>query len=291
MDDDAVVCMGCGFNKKTGRCLSINGRTTGVLPSNRPSQSHPATGQTHDRKEIPEEPSSLSSFTDSFSFPLKGAALGMVIGIPFLQLIRIVPFGGAIYFAIFYSCLIDILRTAAGGPKFKVEWPDMSDFWSEMLLPALIVFFAAFIVIGIPMGITISLIGGIGVLSQLNDLSNLQSVLMPGLAWGSVLGGLVTIFCASYLPMTLIIAGIYQAFGASLNPAVLFRSISCIGKEYVLVTLFVYFILALSGIINSILGSIPFAGFLSPAITFYFWAVIASRLGFMYYYNKAKLGW
>ncbi len=276
MEDGAVICMKCGFNKKTGRRLATAGYGSGEA-----SQGEPGVSPI------------LSSFSKSFIFPLQGAALAMVILMPLLRILcAFIPLiGGLIYFALFYSCLIDIMRTAAGGPKFRVEWPDFSDFWDEMLLPALIVFFAALIVVGIPLGVTMSLIGGVSTLSQLSELSDLRVQILPGLAWGSVVGALVAIFCASYFPMTLVVAGIYRAFAASLNPVFLFRSISRIPKEYALAALFVYIVLALPAIINLGLLLIPFGGFLAPMITFYFWAAAASRLGFMVYYNKPRLGW
>ncbi len=298
MEDDAIICVQCGFNKKTGRQLAAAydvGEDTQDESVPAPSVSGVRQVTRRARRgeeEIPEESPVFSSFTKSFIFPLKGTALWMVILMPLLRPIStFIPLGGIIYFALFYSCLTDIMRTAASGPKFTVERPDFSDFWSEMLLPALIVFFAILIVIGIPLGVTMSLIGGTAVLSQLSELSSFRAEILPGLAGGAIVGVLVALFCASYFPMTLVVAGIYQTFGSSLNPVFLFRSISRIPKEYALVALFLYIIIVLAGLINLGFLLIPFGGFLSPMISFYFYAVIASRLGFMYYYNKERLGW
>ncbi len=279
MDDDVVVCMECGFNRKTGRRLvTETGRPAGKVP--------------RDKEEIAEKPPLLSSFSQSFAFPLRGVALAMVISIPVLRALSVfVPFGSIIYFALFYSFLIDIMRTAAGGPTFRVEWPDFSDFWSEMLAPALIVFFVALIVIGIPIGTTVLFISRGIDFSHLNGLSGLGTQILSAVTGGSIVIIIVTIVCAGYFPMSLTIAGIYQGFAASLNPVVLFRSISRIPKEYILVSLFVYTVLALSVFIGLALLQVPFGIFLLPMVSFYFWAVAASRLGSMAYYNKSRMGW
>ncbi len=277
MDYDAIICMECGFSRKTGRQLATSGEST--------------TGKVRVREEeIPDESPVASSFVKSFVFPLQGASLGMVIFMPVLHLLSFIPFAGVVYFALFYSCLIDIMRTAAGGPKFSVEWPNFADFWGEMLMPALIVFFASFIVIVIPLGAAMTLVGGTAALSQLSQLSDIKTQILPGLAGGSIVTMLVAIMCASYFPMTLVVSGIYRSFGASLNPITLFRLMSRIPKEYALVAPFVYIVLALPAVIGIGLALIPFGGFLLPMFQFYFWAVAASRLGFMVYYNKPRLG-
>ena len=263
MDYDAIICIECGFSRKTGRQLATGSESTTGL---------------------------ASSFRKSFIFPLQGASLGMVLSMPVLHLLSFLPFGGLVYFAIFYSCLIDVMRTAAGGPKFSVEWPNFADFWGEMFMPALIVFFASFIVIVVPLGAVMTLVGGTAALSQLSQLSDIRTQILPGLAGGSIVTALVAIMCASYFPMTLVVSGIYRNFGAGLNPVTLFRLMSRIPKEYALVAPFVYIVLALPAVIGLGLALIPFGGFLLPMFQFYFWAVAASRLGFMVYYNKPRLG-
>ncbi len=280
MEYDAIVCMECGFNRKTGRQLTTGGK---------PPKKKAREGE----EEIPDESPIASSFSKSFVFPLKGAALAMVISMPLLRIgFAFIPLiGGIMYFGLFYSCLIDIMRTAAGGPRYYVEWPDFTEMWSEMIVPALIVFFAGFIVVAVPLGATMSFIGGTAIISQLGQLSNFRAEILPGLAGGAIVTGLVALFCASYFPMTLTIAGIYQAFSASLNPIILFRSISRIPKEYTLVALFVYAMLALPAVIGIGLMLIPLGAILMPTVQFYCWAVIASRLGFMAYYNRKRLGW
>ena len=171
-----------------------------------------------------------------------------------------------------------------------------------MIMPAIIVFFAAFIAIVIPIGAAVTFLGGTALISKLGALSTIKVNILPGLACGSVITGLIAIFCASYFPMTLTIAGIYHAFGSSLNPAILFRAISKILKEYALVTPFVYIFLAMPFLVNSVLShilpiinigliKIPFWNLFAPAVTFYFWGVVSARLGFMAYYNREKLGW
>jgi len=116
----------------------------------------------------------------------------------------------------------------------------------------------------------------------------LGTQILSAVTGGSIVIIIVTIICAGYFPMSLTIAGIYQGFAASLNPVVLFRSIS---KEYILVSLFVYTVLALSVFIGLALLLVPFGIFLLPMVSFYFWAVAASRLGSMAYYNKSRMGW
>ena len=245
MEHDAVICIECGFNKKTGRQVAA------VYDAREDTQDESGAAPPVSRvrqitrrarrgeEEIPEESPVFSSFAKSFVFPLKGAALAMVIFMPIVRILfgflSVFPLLGLlapiIYLALFYSCLIDIMRTAASGPKFSVEWPDFSDFWDQMLLPAFIVFFAIVIVIGIPLGLTMSLVGGTAALSQLSELSSFRAEILPALAGGSIVAVVVCLFCASYFPMTLVVAGIYQGFGASLNPVFLFRSISRITDE------------------------------------------------------------
>ncbi|MCK5594616.1 DUF4013 domain-containing protein [bacterium] len=178
------------------------------------------------------------------------------------------------------------MRTAAGGPRYKVEWPDSSEIY-EMFISALIVFFAGLVVLFIPLAVTAVFVGGTSVISKLGDPS--FSVL--SFAGGSIAVVFVGIICAVYFPMTLAIAGIYRLFVASINPVVLFRSISRIPKEYALIATFIWIVLALSTVINLGLQMIPFGGLLSPTVQFYFWAVAASRLGFMTYHNKERLNW
>jgi len=273
MNDDAIICIECGFNKKTGLIMHMNADSVSGKPLSNKDEY------------IPDKSPILSFFIRSFTFPLRGAALAMVIFMPLIRiLLGLIPIiGGWIYFGVFYASLIDIMRTAAGGPRYKVEWPDSSEI-SEMVKSALIVFFAGLIVVFIPLAATSILVGGTSVISKLSGPS-------LSFAGSSVAVGLVSIVCAIYFPMTLAIAGIYRLFVASINPVVLFRSISRIPREYALIVPFIWIVLALPAVINLGLLLIPFGRLLSPTVQFYFWAVAASRLGFMAYYNKEKLNW
>ena len=90
MEYDAVICMECGFNRKTGRQLTTGGEL---------SKKKARKG----KEEIPDESPIASSFSKSFVFPLKGAALAMVISMPLLRIgFAFIPLiGGSMYFGLF----------------------------------------------------------------------------------------------------------------------------------------------------------------------------------------------
>ncbi|MCK5594617.1 DUF4339 domain-containing protein [bacterium] len=82
MNGDAIICIECGFNRKTGLTMLTNADKN---------------------EDIPDKSPILSFFIKSFTFPLRGVALAMVIFMPLIRiLLSLIPIiGGLIYFGVF----------------------------------------------------------------------------------------------------------------------------------------------------------------------------------------------
>ncbi len=288
LEPSAVLCIQCGLHLVTGERLS-------TIQASEEAPGAPAAPQhvpRHARHEeaSDEEPGTLwSDLGRAFTYPVRGSAIWLVAGVGFGGLVfAFIPFGGILFFALRYACLIDIMRSAASGPKHRPEMPDFTNLWEGMLRPALRVFFSGIIVVGIPMFAAFS-IAGTSLLALLAGGEELTAV---ALITGSAAILAAGLFSAIYFPMTLTVVGIYDSLIAGLDPRVVIRSIIRIPGEYFATCALAWVMMIAGYATTAPLSAIPIAGLIiGEAALFYCLAVAVAALGFMAYRNKAKLGW
>ncbi len=273
------------MNLKTGQHLGGIGAAP-TPPSDRALSTHDEESET--------KLSFGNSFSHAFTFPLTGHGIQMIITMPVMAIVAsFMPFLGLImpfaYLGLYYGCLIDVMRSASGGLRFKPEI-QLSDFVSEMLLPGLKLVIVMLVVAFVPFVAAAAGLGiGAAALGLGPDSGSLTSVLFGSAAGLSLLA--VLIFIAVYLPMSVAISGIYNAVIDAVNPVVIFRSIAKIPGEYALVALFLYGLIGVSMVLQAAMSVHWTLSLLAPAVSFYLNAVAVSRLGFMSHTNKEKLGW
>jgi hypothetical protein len=176
--------------------------------------------------------------------------------------------------------VLRIIGDSATGKDYPPEFPELSDMWSDMILPAL-QFAAVTIISWAPAVIwTILLIvrGGIFALAT------------PTFLIGFVI---CAIFALIYYPMVLAILGIWNSLAPALNPALIFRLIGRILKEYIIFLVFWYgawFIKLLMYIVASM--TMPMgASIVGVIIECYLFIVLLHMLGRMCYQTESKLAW
>ena len=125
LEPGAVLCIQCGLNLVTGERLS-----TIQASGEAPQAPEPQPVSRHGRHEeaAGETPGNLwSDLGRAFTYPARGAGIWLVVGVGLGSFFVFLPFvGWLIYLAIFYASLIDILRSAASGPKHVPEMPDFT---------------------------------------------------------------------------------------------------------------------------------------------------------------------
>lgn len=165
------------------------------------------------------------------------------------------------------ACMQGILASSAGGDDQMPDWPEVSEFWSDILLP-----FLRFVAV-------VLVLLGPGFLTMFS----------PGPAVGVPLL-LLGIFCA---PMALLAVGIADSLGG-LNPLLIFSGIAKVPGAYLLTWLVLGGLLLMAGVTRLILGLLPvplLPGLASGALGLYALTVGMRLLGVMYHAHRERLNW
>ncbi|MBI2925613.1 MAG: FHA domain-containing protein [Verrucomicrobia bacterium] len=186
----------------------------------------------------------------------------------FTIMLSILTFG---YLAAYLQAIV---ATSAQGEPTMPRWPDLSNFWDDVVLPY-------FQMIG-----TLAACFGPAVL-----------VLLGG--GGPVLASLVALLGTVYFPMAWLAVSMVENL-AGLNPMMLIPSMLKVPGDYAIAVIvcWVVFVVQVAAVVfvPMLLSAvtIPLPGVLSVFVQFvwlYFLAVNMRILGLLYYTNRKRLGW
>ncbi|MCK5706051.1 MAG: B-box zinc finger protein [Candidatus Aureabacteria bacterium] len=246
-------CKECG-----GRCKDIEGEVEG-------------------KKEGVSKISFFSLLPSAFTYPFNGSGkLLLVIGVVFfglMDLLGSLPFGWV--FGIFGSgyliaYMFKIVNSSAIGKNEMPDWPDVSDFGSDIIGPLWAMFLTTVVSFG-PAVICLILI------------SKNPVFLIAAIAFG-VLGII-------YYPMAIIATALDT--NLFVRPDVILVSIFKVIGPYIVACLLLAAIIVGNKLLGAVLIKIsPIVGFITAySLAFYFIIVEMRILGLIYYTNSERLGW
>lgn len=227
--------------------------------------------------------------TDAFRYPLRGSGLVLLLGgTVFFGLLggaqslleklmgvtRVMPpmvLAGYIIVVVLstgylVACLQGIINSSAGGEDELPDWPEVSEFWSDIAVPFLRFLAVTFVLLG-P--------GLVGM------------VFSPLVGLPMLLLGLV---CA---PMAMLTVAMADSI-SGLNPFVIFSGIAKVPGAYVAVWLLLMGLLLVAGVVRLALGLLPIPVLPVVAgsfLTLYALCVGMRALGVMYYSHRDRLNW
>ncbi|MBD3414128.1 MAG: DUF4013 domain-containing protein [Candidatus Aminicenantes bacterium] len=217
-----------------------------------------------------------------FSYPLakRGTAVIFVGAMVFALLSSLPVFGPLLCLVFVYPFIIaymlNIIRYVADGEEQMPGWPEVSDLWDSIFLPAFRVFFATLICYTPVMVLFILAVRSSTALSSL-----------------SFLFGAFFILGTFYYPMALISVAIYENGLAPLNFPVLINAMAKMKGDYILAILSMFVIDIIAVFVSQVaLIPIPIVGsFVFWLVTLYFVTVQMYILGNVYYVHEHDLGW
>ena len=212
---------------------------------------------------------------DALSFPLKGTGiLVMIIGTVMavvLQFATFVPIIGVLALLVFYGYFIayyyQILQKTATGSNVEPDWPDVTDFLDDMVMP------------------TLQVIGVLIISNLLWALAIWQTSEDSVLSWAGQAFGMF------YFPMGLLAVVILGHIGGA-NP---FRVLPSIFRTLPTYTVVGLVAIGLSFLVDWMIENIPGPIYLSWGVstflTLYFITAHARLLGLFYQKEEERLDW
>jgi len=89
-------------------------------------------------KEVPEPKPFTEQLHGIFSYPFKGHGIYLLaVGAVFFWILGFIPLMGIIVGGYLSAYMMKIIRSSADGEDEVPDWPDFSDFWSDILDPAI----------------------------------------------------------------------------------------------------------------------------------------------------------
>lgn len=217
---------------------------------------------------------------DAFIYPFRGdGRYLLLVGTVFFwlaQVLSAVPLLGiavAVITALYLGAfLLEVMSSSAAGDEELPSWPDVSDFWDNIVRPCLLalfsVLFSALPVIGV------AVVGW-------------RTSWQPA-AWAWVAAGVVS---GLYLPMSLLVVNLTGSILA-MNPAVIIPSIARVPLQYLAACVVLALMVVLRGFVGDMLGRVVILGsLLNVFFSLYFSAVEMRILGIIYHANRHRLGW
>lgn len=226
-------------------------------------------------------PTFFQSLPGAFSYPVKGDAwLLLVLGTLFFGAIDLAGmFMGFLGMGIlgvfgtgyFFSYVQGIIATTGMGDNRGPEWPEFSDWWEDIVIPA-IQFTVTNVVVFVP-----------AVLWLMFAPENLKLAAIPLALLGVI-----------YLPMGFLAVAMLDTVFA-LNPMLIVPSILKVPLAYLTACATLGLILGVqygTELLAEVVIPIPIVpALIGGSISFYFISVMARILGLLYYYNREELDW
>jgi hypothetical protein len=227
----------------------------------------------------------FANIPKAFVYPFKGSgALFLVIGAIFWVLVDFLGMFAwylrVMYVSYTFAYVQRVIHTAAQGSDEGAGWPDVSEFWDDIVIP-----FFQTLTLGI-----VCFGPAVGVASWLGwDLVSSRRIETEYV----ILLGAAVAFGAIYYPMAFLAMAMFDSVTA-INPLVVIPAMVRVPLEY-LTVLFVTALIFVLVWVNNILMEVLSLGFLSLAFTtfveLYFLTVKGRLLGLMYFAKREKIGW
>jgi hypothetical protein len=246
-------------------------------------------------REGSEKENFFAALPGAFAYPFRGKGLTFLIcGTLFLSLLNFLGnlgagmylLGGAAFFlklfatAFTFAYIQRVIQTAAQGSDDQAEWPDVSDFWQDIIVPCFQLVMLSLICFA-PGVAAVYFVG-----SSLAGGDSMSPEYVALIVAAFTLG-------AIYAPMAFLALAMFDSV-AGLNPMVVIPAIFRMPLAYLTV-------LVLTALIAAAGAAQQFAATLIPipvlpalvasGIGLYFLTVQGRLLGLMYYANRQKLGW
>ena len=188
-----------------------------------------------------------------------GMITGMARGIIYLML------------AIYY---MEIIARSAEGREKLPNYPDVTNFFSDIFAPGIKWFFLT-IVVFIPLIVYVLFLAG-----------------MFGAIISALAIPLLIILGLTIYPMCMIVLSVFDTILPAMNPYLIIRIISRIKKEYVILLVYLFSFYVAKQLFTSFAGAVPIAGtFVAWIVGSYFMLVACYMMGRLVYQTEEKLDW
>jgi predicted Zn finger-like uncharacterized protein len=216
----------------------------------------------------------LQRIPDAFAYPIQGGGIILIlvgtVCFSFLEFFASFSIFGIVGIAFIggYLCafMMKIVNSSADGKKDLPDWPDVSDFWDDIIVPLFQVIWTGIFCF------TPAIIYGIFV--------HIDIVFWLLIGFGIL-----------YFPMALIAVALTNSV-LSINPVLVIPSIIKVPVDYLVACIFLALLAVLENFSQLLVSIIPLLGMaLKNLIALYFLIVEARILGLIYHANQEKLGW
>jgi hypothetical protein len=227
----------------------------------------------------------FTSLPGAFAYPFKGKSLMfLILGTFFFAL---VDFLGSyslylrmVYIGYTFAYLQRVIHTAAQGLDEPADWPDISEFWQDIMVP----FFQTLGLFLICFGPAIGLAFWAGFDAvKAGDADPVKLMLIiPAVIAGAV-----------YYPMALLALAMFDSV-VSANPLVVVPAMIRVPLEYlvvVLITGMIFLVKIAQGILAELVPVPVLPDLILAGFGLYFLTLQGRLLGLMYYAKRDRLGW
>jgi hypothetical protein len=234
----------------------------------------------------------FTSLPGAFVYPFKSKSLMFLIcGTVFFALVNFLGTYSIwlriVYIGYTFAYLQRVIHTAAQGLDEAADWPEISEFWQDIIVPffqTLGLFLVCFgpviaLVIWADFAASKSALDPLAIL--LNDPVNLTLLISTGF------GGAV------YYPMALLALAMLDSV-VSINPLVVIPAICRAPLEYLvvlIVTAFIFAVKIAQGFLADLIPIPALPELIIAGVGLYFLTLQGRMLGLMYYAKREKLGW
>jgi hypothetical protein len=227
----------------------------------------------------------FTSLPGAFVYPFKGKSLMFLICGTFF--FALVDFLGTyslylriVYIGYTFAYLQRVIHTAAQGLDEAADWPDISEFWQDIMVP----FFQTMGLFLVSFGPAIGLVFWAGFDAvKAGDADPVKMMLIiPAVIAGAV-----------YYPMALLALAMFDSL-VSANPLVVFPAMIRVPLEYLVVlfiTAFIFAVKIAQGFLTELIPVPVLPDLIIAGVGLYFLTLQGRMLGLMYYAKRERLGW
>jgi hypothetical protein len=229
---------------------------------------------------VPDTRTYLERVPEAFTYPFKGHGKYMLIGgvimmvvVGFFSLSPILfIILGILVFGFMGSYMMKIITHSSEGEEEPPDWPDFSEFGSDIISPAFQLLWT----------ILIAYLPAIALMIYLWPIEGLQDQAM-------LLG--VKLVCSVYFPMALIVMSHGRSYLA-VGPHMVLPAIFKVPGDYIIAVAVLQLALILDNLLERVLFHIPIlGGLIATFVSLYLIMACMHLLGLVYYKNRALLNW
>jgi len=227
----------------------------------------------------------FTSLPGAFAYPFKAKSLMfLVLGTIFFALVDFLGtyslYLQIVYIGYTFAYLQRVIHTAAQGSDEAADWPDISEFWQDIMVP----FFQTVGLFIVCFGPSIGLAFWAGFDAvKSGDADPVKMMLIiPAIIAG-----------AAYYPMALLALAMFDSI-VSANPLVVIPAMIRVPLEYLVVLILFAIIFAVKiaeGFLAELISVPVLPDLIVAGVGLYFLTLQGRALGLMYYAKREKLGW